>query len=288
MLRFPSFALVFRCFLFGLVSLLVVTACTSDSPIPDPIVFSEKLSAGQEWGQAVKASKQAAELITKKNVSVEDIKRFHGLFGGLCENPFFATALSEKVSPEDLVRFTERVDSYKSSWFGGLDSQIADQVIGELGSVVVLSIGGSNTSNDSQKSFDSTKNKLNTSKGGVADLIDSNLSGWRETSSGYRVLGELFTRAGEQYPGLVLGERFFSSGFAVDLIGWDFEHRDRLSSGFGFDVVEGMLSLMDQPTSDLDQRFYDATQGFLVSDTPFEVSASDVRKRKPVVDVSGR
>ncbi len=281
MLRFPSFALVFRCFLLGLVSLLLVTACTSDSPIPDPVVIDTGLDAGQQWGEAGKASGQAAELITK-DVSVKDIRRFHGLFGELCENPFFAVALSEKVSPEDLVKFTEKVTTYKNSWFGGLDGELADRVISELGSVVVLSIGGSNTSSDSQRSFDSAKNKLKTSKGGVADLVDSNLSGWRKTANSYRVLGELFTRAGEQYPGLVLGEKFFSSGFATDLIGWDFKHRNQPS---GFDLVQGMLSLMDQPSSSVDEGFYDAVQGFLVSTTPFEIS--DVRKRKPALDISG-
>ncbi len=108
---------------FILVLLVGLLGCTTSSspPLPDPVVFSEQLSAGQEWGEAGKASERAAELITKKDVSVEDIKRFHGLFGGLCGNPFFAVALSQKVSPEDLVRFTEQVNTHKSSWFGGLD-----------------------------------------------------------------------------------------------------------------------------------------------------------------------
>lgn len=141
---------------------------------------------------------------------------------------------------------------------------------------------------------------------------------------GYEYLGEMLDSAAKDNPNLALGPQFISGAGSVanDMVAFDHAHRDELvkTNGYGYgewvggvppggdprstDIIESMLRLMDAPEalanesiekdspvwerlSQLEAERADAVQGFLASDTTFDVTSAETPSRVPPYNENG-
>ena len=167
-------------------------------------------------------------------------------------------------------------------------------------------------------------NQLYDGDGKLVDQEGAASDGVSGRHYGYEYLGEMLDSAAKENLNLALGPQFISGAGSVanDMVAFDHAHRDELiqSNEYGYgewaggvppggdpkstDIVESMLRLMDTPEalanesiekdspvwerlSQLETERADAVQGFLASDTTFDVTSAETPSRVPPYNDNG-
>lgn len=242
-----------------------------------------------EWEYAQHVAPDIAAAMKDPNLTDEELKQFHDKYGKLLDDPFYANALAELVSPDDMTQFALRVSCLPSA-----DPAVAQDVLRSVGTALVLSSGGMNVEGDmadKQYSFDLVRNGLLTDDGkSIEDLTQRRLqdfqtagrttyhlndfsssSSWAEIP-GYDILSQLMGAAAKDNTELSLGQDFFEMpdggrSVAQDIVAWDNETKEwaihpaerwkyTMFPGTEYggdqsicDPLHSMYLLMDQPDS---------------------------------------
>ncbi len=216
------------------------------------------VNAQAHWSLGNVKASQAAGYLLNPNLTSAEVREFHKNFKEYYEDPYFALALSQRVSPDAVVGFLGRSKSYYGHGDIGLDKTI-DSVVGGISSVTVLSLGGISTSNKNlQLSFETHRAALKTAGGSSMDsVVRENIKAWKRTGKtlydhdgstvdgqhycagsgqhyGYEYLGVMFNKAA-QNKDLSLGAEVFTSiagetALANEIVRWDYEHHDQIAN----------------------------------------------------------
>lgn len=202
------------------------------------------VSGAAQWAHAQEIAPEIADALKKRPMTPQDVKEFNEKYGEYLGNPFYATAVAEHVSMDDLntaaLAARDAGDAGKSKE----DSYLFNR---NLGTLMVLSTGGSNLSDSmvgTQKSFDMLSDALVGKEGiGVEKIYQAKLAelkntGWKfypdQTSTlnkqqawqGYDIFSMLAGYAGRENTSLTLGPRFYddqsgSPSVFADMVKWD-------------------------------------------------------------------
>ena len=207
----------------------------SDTPI---------LDGAAEWDLAQEMGPEIAEALKKRPMTLQDVKEFNEKYGEYLGNPFFAAAVAEHVSMDDLNTAALAARDAGDAGHSKEDSYLFNK---NLGTLMVLSTGGSNLSDSmvgTQKSFDMVSDALISKEGiGVEKIYQAKLAelkdtGWKfypdQTSrlnkqqawQGYDIFGLLAGYAGRENTSLTLGPLFYddqsgSPSVFADMVKWD-------------------------------------------------------------------
>ena len=246
-------------------------------------------SGAAMWADAQDRAPEIAEALKKQPMSIDDLKSFNNEYGALLANPFYAAALSQYVSMDDL--FNASLAARKAGFINGKFDPAADQFNRNLGSLMVMATGGTNVSTQMwpmQRAFDIASDGLAGRNGEtIPEIIQSNLTALQEVGrkeyrvpaltlanedaslQGYDFFGQLAGCAGRLNRDLALGPGFYDSpvnggpSVFADMVAWDHESFDYYRS-----LHKPML--VSQDVLGTDSRIVvDPLQGVLeVSDTP--------------------
>lgn len=213
---------------------------SSDTPI---------LNAAEQWAHAQEIAPEIADALKKRPMTLQDVKEFNEKYGEYLGNPFYAAAIAERVSMDDLntaaLAARDAGDQRKAD--GSQSKEDSYLFNKNLGTLMVLSTGGSNLSDSmvgTQKSFDMLSDALIGKEGiGVEKIYQAKLAelkdtGWKfypdQTSDlnkqkawqGYDIFGMLAGYAGRENTSLTLGPRFYddqsgSPSVFADMVKWD-------------------------------------------------------------------
>ena len=226
-----------------------------------------------EWERAQELAPQAARYLKNSSPTPEEIMEFNAKYGGLCSSPFFAQALAQHVTPEDMTKFLSKAEQYR----GRLTNRDAydeslKSLSASLGSSVVLSTGGMNAdpaNAHDQEAFSAAKAGLITDSGeSMSALISARLNQWKAVGNtlyrsggdavgageeylggdyghhyGYEYLGTLLSSAAKSNPNLALGAEFFSGdssssgvsgSLAQDIVAFDHNHGAEIARYGGY------------------------------------------------------
>lgn len=248
-------------------------------------------SSAATWEDAQEKAPQIAEALKKQPMSIDDLKSFNQEYGALLANPFYAAALSQYASMDDL--FNASLAAREAGFINGKFDPAADQFNRNLGSLMVMATGGTNVSTQMwpvQRAFDIVSGGLTGRSGEtIPEIVQSNLSALQEVGrkeylvpafsssrvdaklQGYDFFGQLAGSAGRLNKDLALGPGFYDSpvkgGLSVfaDMVAWDHE-----SSGWDHSQQNATSMLVSQDVLGTDSRIaVDPLQGVLeLSDTP--------------------
>lgn len=248
-------------------------------------------SSAATWEDALEKAPQIAEALKKQPMSIDDLKSFNKEYGALLANPFYAAALSQYASMDDL--FNASLAAREAGFINGKFDPAADQFNRNLGSLMVMATGGTNVSTQMwpvQRAFDIVSGGLTGRSGEtIPEIVQSNLSALQEVGrkeylvpafspsrvdaklQGYDFFGQLAGSAGRLNKDLALGPGFYDSpvkgGLSVfaDMVAWDHE-----SSGWDHSQQNATSMLVSQDVLGTDSRIaVDPLQGVLeLSDTP--------------------
>lgn len=296
-----------------------------------------------EFERAQRDAQDAASYIGDLELTEEDVTEFTNRFGDRLDNPYFAAALSELVTPEQMTQFIMEADHLRLlQGQGGPLQETFDTLVSGMGHVMVISTGGIDAGGDtsSWEGFHAARKGLLTREGlSLEQLGMQRAAQWKEAGRlelqyeenvgngrsiggryfsphlGYEYMGLMMGAAAERYPGLAVGAVFCRPqedgvSLAQDIVLAERANRsfdmashgsygiDFPTSGFGggtyrSDVVEAMLTLMDEPAvptygpagaewtwrgyREADLERYDAVQSFLLSEVP-----SSLREQLPL------
>jgi hypothetical protein len=270
------------------------------------------LDGQAEWEHAQEIAPDMANAMRDKELTEEELRSFNEKYGDYLSNPFYANALMQNLTPEEMVEFSLRVND-----FSGIDGgSLAQRVMDGIGTALVLSTGGMNINcngGETQKNFDIVSSGLLTDDGRTLDALQAQ---WMEELkaagrttydahelglnlgqgqiAGYDVISQLMGSAATRNLNLALGPAYFdaSSGRSVaqDVVAWDHETAEyRRQNGYRMGLILGapgqsgdgaalrdplhsMYLLMDRPDS-LDPMTGDQT---LVS--------ADLKRTKAIQD----
>lgn len=226
-----------------------------------------------EWEQAQELAPQAARYLKNSSPTPEEIMEFNAKYGGMCSNPFFAQALAQHVTPEDMTRSLVKAEQYR----GRLANRDAydeslNSLSASLGSSVVLSTGGMNAdpaNAHDQEAFSAAKAGLVTDSGeSISALTSARLNQWKTVGNtlyrsdgaavgagqeylggnyghhyGYEYLGTLLSSAANSNPNLTLGAEFLneksssggvSGSLAQDIVAFDHKHGAEIAQYGGY------------------------------------------------------
>lgn len=268
-------------------------------------------SSAATWEDAQKIAPEIAEALAKEPMSIEDVKAFNEKYGHYLSNPFYATALAQHVSMDDIYKaaITARDAGYRAD---PSNPNSAFHVFNRnLGSLMVMATGGSNLSTEmwhTQKAFDMLSGVLVGKDGAtVSEIVQTKLedlqatgrntypvqklpSGATEVSlQGYDIFGQLAGYAGRVNTSLVLGPEFYDNpnqtkSVFTDMVEWDYETHGS-SRARQYTVGPQFNSLIPLDGSDKDQRHLDSLQGILeLSDTPDRVTSGEISIPREVED----
>lgn len=220
------------------------------------------LDGQAEWEHAQEEAKKAAEQFHYPPSSLEEVAEFQRLFGDQCSNPFFAQALAEQVSPEEMTRLLAVIEGFK----GADQDEMLDGVCRFLGMAVVLSTGGMNADPSMaqmQEEYALVHDGLTTGTGAASTtwlrLVWSSgkpqgtntlytaegapvQPGTRQMEArfgyhyGYEYLATLLSSAGNTNSNLALGSGFFTGdhSLAHDIVAFDHAHGEEIARGGGY------------------------------------------------------
>lgn len=198
-----------------------------------------------EWELAQRVAPRIAAAMRDEDLTEEDLRSFHDSFAPLLANPFVAAALAEIVTPAQMLTFSLRVGG-----LGWVEGGLAEDVMRDVGTALVLSTGGLNLgggTDHAQMSMEVVRRGILTADGRtLGELTEDTLQGLREAGrttfhpheltrysswydiQGYDVLSQLMGAAAQENPDLALGAGFFqdpAGGISVaqDLVAWDSE-----------------------------------------------------------------
>lgn len=253
-------------------SIIGTASPTSRTEIGAALFNDIPLVDGQaEWEYAQQIAPGAASILKSIPPTPSQVDEFLAKYGDLCDNPFFAQALSELVPPAQLTQFMLSAENYRGQLVnadGNLDTaydETLNKLQSAIGSVVVLSTGGINADPAMQgvsDAYSAASAGLMTNDGSSVDsLIDTRLDQWKAFGNsrysvtgqplgddvpymgggwgdhyGYEYLATMLGNAAESNPNLALGPKFFEgeNSIAHDIVAFDHEHGDEIAATGGY------------------------------------------------------
>lgn len=213
---------------------------SSDTPI---------LNAAAQWADAQALAPEIAEAIKKQPLTAADVNAFNSKYGKYLDNPYYAAAIAQYVSVDDLnkaVLAAMRAGYDRTS--GHLISDGYETFNKTMGSLMVMATGGSNLApnmTETQKSFDMFSQAFHGKNGATVQQIFTDKlaqlqeAGWSKyehpqigvhkssTLYGYDIFTQLAGAAARDNPSLALGAGFYDTGDGkgasvfADIVKWD-------------------------------------------------------------------
>lgn len=241
------------------------------------------------WEYAQRMAPEIAGAMRDEDLTAEELGDFRDSYGDLLENPFYANALMERMTPDEVMAFTLRVSGM--TWSAG--EGVAGDVLRSVGTTLVLSTGGTNLAQDNidaQTSFEIARRGVLAADGSTLDDLSARRMEELKSAgrtiydpsrfipdslvtevAGYELITQVMGAAAGDNPDLALGAAYFTDppggvSVARDIVAWDNEVRTYqglhgYSDGPLFlgtdqsirDPLHTMYVLMDRPDSlDLD------------------------------------
>ena len=215
------------------------------------------LAGAEQWEDAQVQAEQMAEVLKNQPMTAEDIKTFNEKWGGLLENPFYAYALKQRVSTDELYAAV-----LNAGTLAGQDPKDPSYTFNKnLGTALALATGGANLSDsnrENQKIFDTVSGGLVGENGQRIDgTTQQTLNELKETGrkqfappgydnatpeftmDGYDIAGQIMGQAGRENTSLTLGPGFYHDpldpkpdpdhpelhikSVFEDMVAWDYE-----------------------------------------------------------------
>lgn len=199
-----------------------------------------------EWEYAQEVAITVSRRMKDSDLTYEELQDFYNKYGAMLSNPFVANALSEHLTPQEMLEFSIKAAFIPTD----NNDQMRDYVVRQVGTAIILASGGMNIADPaSQIAFETAKAGLTTENGsllpqqvkdfnaalvsaGRATYKPSELSHYSVTNisdmDGYEVMSQIIGEAGAANPGLSLGPEFFEvpeggRSVAQDMVVWDAE-----------------------------------------------------------------
>lgn len=212
----------------------------SDTPI---------LSGAMQWADAQEKASWIAVALKTEPMTPEKVKEINEKYGQYLSNPFYANAIAQYMSVDELNNAVLRIRMTAYDKHGLFANSNFEDLNKNLGTLMVLATGGSNLSDEmlgSQKSFDLVSDVLIGKDGQhITDIQNTKLQELQETGrktysipagpggatvaplEGYSIFTQLAGVAARENPSLTLGPAFYApaSGKSVfaDIVDWDHE-----------------------------------------------------------------
>lgn len=230
---------------------------SSDTPI---------LNAAAQWADAQALAPEIAEAIKKQPLTAADVNTFNSKYGKYLDNPYYAAAIAQHVSFDDLNK------AVLAAMQAGYDQKTGFRISDgyetfnkNMGSLMVMATGGSNLAPnmaETQKSFDMfSQGFLGKNGATVQQIFTDKLAqlqeaGWSKyerpkvginaptTLYGYDIFTQLAGAAARDNTSLALGAGFYDTGDGKgasvfsDIVKWD--HQMQIG-------VTGVDSLAQEP-----------------------------------------
>ena len=229
-------------------SVVGVNLFGSDTPL---------LAGAEQWEDAQVQAEQMAEVLKNQPMTAQDIKEFNEKWGDLLENPFYAYALKQRVSTDELYAAV-----LNAGTLAGQDPKDPSYTFNKnLGTALALATGGANLSDsnrENQKIFDTVSGGLVGENGQRIDgTTQQTLNELKETGrkqfappgydnatpeftmDGYDIAGQIMGQAGRENTSLTLGPGFYHDpldpkpdpdhpelhikSVFEDMVAWDYE-----------------------------------------------------------------
>ncbi|PID98179.1 MAG: hypothetical protein CSA82_00905 [Actinobacteria bacterium] len=202
------------------------------------------------WEFAQSMAPEIADAMRQIGTSDESLEEFYNTYGRFLEDPFFANALMEEMTAEEVYAFSMKVAPEHRLSLDPESLELRDKVLAKVGTAMVLSTGGTNADPAyaaNQQTFDAVRDGLIGYGGKSFDELVTEQIGdyrstgreWFETSKynpdrdsasieGYSLWTQLTGVAARSNPNLALGAEFYEGpgggpSMASDLVTWDHE-----------------------------------------------------------------
>ena len=273
---------------------------SSDTPI---------LNAAAQWADAQALAPEIAEAIKKQPLTAADVNAFNSKYGKYLDNPYYAAAIAQHVSVDDLNKAVlAALQAGHDQTTGHLISNGYETFNKTMGSLMVMATGGSNLApnmTETQKSFDMFsqgflgKNGVTVQQIFTDKLAQLQESGWSKyehprigvhastTLYGYDIFTQLAGAAARDNTSLALGPGFYDTGDGKgasvfsDIVKWDHQMQ------MGVTGIESMaqsapqyalfgLAGNEKLTHEQFKSVFDPVQSLLeLSDRPDSLGADD-------------
>lgn len=273
---------------------------SSDTPI---------LNAAAQWADAQALAPEIAEAIKKQPLTAADVNAFNSKYGKYLDNPYYAAAIAQHVSVDDLNKAVlAAMQAGYDRTTGQLISDGYETFNKTMGSLMVMATGGSNLAPnmaETQKSFDMfSQGFLGKNGATVQQIFTDKLAqlqeaGWSKyehpriganlpsTLYGYDIFTQLAGAAARDNASLALGAGFYDTGdekgksVFSDIVKWDHQMQmgvtgtDSMAQSAPRYALFGLVG-NEKLTHEQFKSLFDPIQSVLeLSDRPDSLSADD-------------